>query len=192
MWLHSWGLPFVEHTFLYHFSRLDHRHNFSQHFYPIYLRLSAVTDVAASKYPGQVVQILARSSFVPQLGLSTLIGFGLGKRGSTAYVCFLQTMVFVSFNRVCTSQYFMWSLWFLPMVLPSLQYTGAGGSAILGLWVAGQAIWLSYGYKLEFLGQAVFQELFVASLLFFLINAGIVCWLLVSYRPGVVKGTARP
>jgi phosphatidylinositol glycan class M len=87
-------------------------------------------------------------------------------------------MVFVTFNRVCTSQYFVWSLWFLPLILPNLHPSRKGGIAALGLWIVGQAIWLSYGYRLEFLGDPVYLELFGASVAFFLVNVGVICWLL--------------
>lgn len=123
---------------------------------------------------------LTKTSFIPQLGLSALVGFGLGKRASLAFVCFIQTMCFVTFNRVCTSQYFMWSLWFLPLSLPELRFSGITGWSMLGLWVAGQALWLGQGYKLEFLGEPVYLQLFWASISFFLINVALVCWLLRS------------
>ena len=136
----------------------------------------------ASKLSLATLQKVAQSSFVPQLGLTALIGFGLGNRAPLPFVCFIQTMVFVTFNRVCTSQYFMWSLWFLPLMLPNLRVSERGSMAMLGLWIAGQAVWLSFGYRLEFLGQGVFQELFGASVAFFVISVAVICYCLNSLR----------
>lgn len=129
-----------------------------------------------------ILQKVAQSSFVPQLGLTALIGFGLGNRAPLPFVCFIQTMVFVTFNRVCTSQYFMWSLWFLPLILPNLRVSKRGSITMLGLWIAGQAVWLSFGYRLEFLGQEVFLELFGASVTFFVISVAVICYCLSSLR----------
>jgi phosphatidylinositol glycan class M len=45
-----------------------------------------------------------------------------------------------------------------------------------------QAVWLSYGYRLEFLGEPVYRELWLASVAFFLGNVGILARLLVIWR----------
>jgi phosphatidylinositol glycan class M len=90
---------------------------------------------------------------------------------------FCQTFAFVTFNKVCTSQYFLWYLVFLPLYLPNstlLNKKGLGSFALLA-WLAGQAAWLWQGYKLEFLGQQTFVPgLWYAGLGFFAIN----CWIL--------------
>lgn len=98
-----WGQPFLQHTFLYHFTRLDHRHNFSSYFYPIYLSLFLSTGpsppsltLAAIRHP--------LSSFVPQFGIVLSAGFLLTPRTGLVFAMFLQTAAFVVFNKVCTSQ----------------------------------------------------------------------------------------
>lgn len=67
----------------------------------------------------------------------------------------------------------MWYLWFLPLVLPKLNFSWSQGLAMLGIWIAGQAVWLSLAYRLEFLGEAVFRELWLAGVGFFMINVGL-------------------
>jgi len=191
-----WGMPFIKHTYLYHLTRLDHRHNFSQHFYPIYLSLSPSASGSASASAGRlglpwptttpamaaILTKLATSSFVPQLGLTLFVGFRLGGKITLAYTWFLQTLVFTSFNRVCTSQYFMWFLWFLPLVIATTRLTNRAGAGLLALWIVGQALWLSTAYQLEFEGKPVFLELWGASNVFFAINVYLLWKLLEASR----------
>lgn len=101
--LERWGRPFLQHTFLYHLSRLDHRHNFSPYFYPIYLTLFPPAErttpsafLTASRHP--------LASFVPQFGLVLAAGFLLTPRTGLVFAMFVQTVAFVVFNKVCTSQ----------------------------------------------------------------------------------------
>ncbi|RMJ04937.1 GPI mannosyltransferase 1 [Fusarium euwallaceae] len=165
-----YGTPFLVHTYFHHVSRIDHRHNFSP--YNVLLYLTSATPADAT--PSIRIESLA---FLPQLLLSCiLIPLALAKR-DLATSMMAQTFAFVTFNKVCTSQYFLWYMVFLPLYLPNssfLRNPKLGISALL-LWVVSQAAWLQHGYQLEFLGVSTFfPGLWLSSLGFFLVN----CWIL--------------
>ncbi|KAK3071683.1 GPI mannosyltransferase 1 [Coniosporium uncinatum] len=87
-----------------------------------------------------------------------------------------QTFAFVTFNKVCTSQYFLWYIIFLPFYLPSSSLLAEPTLGITAgiLWVIGQALWLQQGYQLEFLGRSTFVPgLWASGVLFFLVNSWI-------------------
>lgn len=163
-----YGTPFLIHTYFHHVSRIDHRHNFSPYNTLLYLN-SAVPSASSLR-----IESLA---FLPQLLLScVLIPLALAKR-DLATSMMAQTFAFVTFNKVCTSQYFLWYMVFLPVYLPysSLLRNPKLGISALLLWVVSQAAWLQQGYQLEFLGiSTFFPGLWLASLGFFLAN----CWIL--------------
>lgn len=180
----SYGLPFVKHTFLYHFTRIDHRHNFSV--YNTVLHSSSAQGEQASFG-------LESLAFLPQLLLSVVLVPYLLAGHDLAATMLAQTFAFVTFNKVCTSQvsrrrgysavranhrqYFLWYMVFLPLYLPdsSLLRRPIRGSVALGFWIAGQAVWLQQGYALEFLGKSTFVPgLWAASIAFFVVN----CWIL--------------
>ena len=97
-----YGQPFLQHTYLHHLTRIDHRHNFSP--YSTLLYLSSSTPKAAN--PGSSLGALKLESlaFIPQLGLSAvLIPLVLGKRDLPGTML-AQTWAFVGLNKVCTSQ----------------------------------------------------------------------------------------
>jgi hypothetical protein len=96
---YRWGEPFLEHTFLYHIHRLDHRHNFSPYFYSFYLSTSS--HFPSVPWSSSVRHPLA--AFLPQLGLSIALGFTFGAK-DLAFAWLVQTLTFVAFNKVCTSQ----------------------------------------------------------------------------------------
>ena len=177
--LFSYGTPFLKHTFLYHFTRIDHRHNFSV--YNTVLHYN-------SAYPGEAAHLRIESlAFIPQLLLSVVvIPLALTKR-NLAGTMLAQTFAFVAFNKVCTSQYFLWYLVFLPVYLPdSTLLWGRRGIIMLVAWVLGQALWLQQGYRLEFLGLSSFAPaLWVASIGFFLAN----CWILHDMVVDIVRGS---
>lgn len=175
-----YGPPFLQHTFFHHLTRIDHRHNFSPYNTLLYLSSSQIGSPDSTS----LSLSFERLAFVPQLLLSTiLIPFTLSRTKSHLPATLLsQTLAFVTFNKVCTSQYFLWYLIFLPLYLPysSLLARPRLGLIALGLWVAGQAVWLQQGYQLEFLGRSTFVPgLWLASLGFFAVN----CWIL-----GIVVG----
>ena len=169
-----YGAPFLQHTFYHHFTRIDHRHNFSPYNTLLYLSSAQTTKASAGQPQSISFESLA---FVPQLLLSAvLVPLAIAKRDLPTTML-AQTLAFVTFNKVCTSQYFLWYLIFLPLYLPNsslLRWPALGITALL-LWVLGQTVWLQQGYQLEFLGKSTFVPgLFAASLAFFAIN----CWIL--------------
>ncbi|KAI0699690.1 glycosyltransferase family 50 protein [Cytidiella melzeri] len=180
-----WGYPFLYESYLYHIHRLDHRHNFSPYFYLIYLT-----------YPGQdFVEPLANlslwrriirsplTSFVPQMVLTLGAGVLFGRRkADLVFAWFVQTCVFVLFNKVCTSQYFLWYTLFLPLLIPHLSLGPRQAVQLLGVWVGTQALWLSEAYKLEFLGQNVFFSLWVRSLVYVVGHGWVLARIMEKYR----------
>lgn len=166
-----YGQPFAEHTFLYHFTRTDHRHNFS-----VYNALLYISS-AVQGNKGQSNAISAeRLAFIPQLTLCCVLLPLLSSRQSLPTTMLAQTLAFVAFNKVCTSQYFLWYLIFLPLYLPhsSMLKNSRLGLTALGAWIAGQAMWLGFGFRLEFLGKSAWLGLWSSSALFFAVN----CWLI--------------
>ena len=126
-----WGYPFVYESYLYHLHRRDHRHNFSPYFYLTYLTYPS-KDGSSWLPPPTTFEAIVRSpliSFVPQMGLSLLAGFLFARRKQDlAFTWFVQTFVFVLFNKVCTSQVSILKIGFLQklslrtvfLVVPSL------------------------------------------------------------------------
>jgi hypothetical protein len=121
--------------------RRDNRHNFSVHFYHLYLGFNDAAAAAAaasgadssaaassvmssSSLSSTFVSFLSLSSllssstlqaligFVPQLLLTPLLAWRLAKR-DLPLCLFATTVMFVAFNKVCTAQYFVWYLYVL-------------------------------------------------------------------------------
>ena len=88
--LFSYGSEFLRETLFYHVLRKDTRHNFSPYFYMFYLEGDS--------------QLLAVKlmNFVPQAALLLQVAYRY--HYSVSLCSFLQTFLFVSFNKVCTSQ----------------------------------------------------------------------------------------
>ncbi|KAH0382826.1 glycosyltransferase family 50 protein, partial [Aureobasidium melanogenum] len=140
----GYGFEFIRHSYTYHLTRIDHRHNFSV--YNTLLHMKSALGPSS----GLGVESLA---FFPQLFLSVIAIPLLLAKKDLASTMMAQTFAFVTFNKVCTSQL---------------------GYSALALWVIGQALWLQQGYELEFLGKSTFVPgLWVASMLFFGINCWI-------------------
>lgn len=173
---------FLYHSYLYHLTRLDHRHNFSV--YNIALYYKSAKDFLGGSREGGIFELfsylagnLEKIAFVPQLVLSAIV-LPLALAPTHLIPClFIQTLTFVTFNKVVTSQYFIWFLIFLPGYLATSRLATAlhkwRGLCILALWIVSQASWLFFAYKLEFLGESTFDGgLFYLSIFFFLTN----CW----------------
>lgn len=175
-----WGYPFLYESYLYHLHRLDHRHNFSPYFYLTYLTYPVGDPEDSRRLFSRVIRS-PLTSFLPQMTLVLGSGLALGRRkDDLVFAWFIQTAVFVIFNKVCTSQYFLWYLLLLPLLLPSIHMSTRKAFTCLIVWVGVQALWLSEAYKLEFLGQNVFWGLWLRGLVYVVGN----CWVLAEIMNG--------
>ena len=171
-----YGMEFLEHTYLYHLTRVDHRHNFSVYNVALYYKsaMAALHTIDLDPLLYSITKNLEKWAFVPQLGLSIFLIPLIFAQQNLVSCAFIQTFAFVTFNKVMTSQYFIWFLIFLPhmlatsKLLTSRKYTGI---FMLTLWIITQALWLLNAYKLEFLGESTFDfGLTPSACLFFLCN----------------------
>lgn len=155
----QYGYEFLFETYLYHLVRSDMRHNFSIYFYQMYL-----TEGANN--------LLSRLVFVPQLLIQ--IAVALRFHQDLTFALFIQTLVFITFNKVITVQYFVWYFALLSFVLPQSRLSMRSLMIMLVGWGSTQAIWLNYAYRLEFLGHNTFFQIWISGIAFFLANIAII------------------
>ena len=177
-----YGQEYLENSFYYHISRKDHRHNFSIYFYNVYLS-------SANSY----LSFINVMPFIPQLLLMIATALNLARKDLPLCI-FLQTFIFVTFNKVSTAQYFTWYTSLIPIVLAnvdSLKYTIYKKSFmyIIILWVASLAYWLLIAYCLEILGINLFLPLYVGSILFHLSSVLLIVYIIINTSNSIMVFT---
>lgn len=155
---------------LYHFSRVDHRHNYSMHWYWIYLARDRVGNSMASA---------GRLLLIPQLILLAYTSLGIAPT-NLSLALFVQTFLFVAHNKVITAQYFTWYLCLLPLCSDQLLWTTRSVQSALLALGASIVCWLGSAYCLEMQGMAVHMLVWMASVVFFMANVNLLGALLVS------------
>ncbi|CAD5216191.1 unnamed protein product [Bursaphelenchus xylophilus] len=164
-----YGEKFLEEYFFYHVHRKDVKHNFSPYFLPLYL---ARDDEFWAK-------VIGFGAFVPQI--FCIVIFAVRHFDDLPMAWFLTTFSFVSFNKVCTSQYFIWYICLLPLIASKVKLCSFQVLTLIALWFIGQGIWLLPAYFLEFKGIPCFEMIWAASLLFAFINAYIIRKISLNY-----------
>lgn len=167
-----YGGEFLEETYFYHLTRKDIRHNFSLYFYLLYLN----HDLEGTF--GMLLKIL---SFFPQAFLILLVTVLFTTRKDLVFVMFIQTYCFVIFNKVCTSQYFLWYLSLIPVLGPKLKMKWTHATILFVIWYFAQISWLLPAYYLEFEGRNTFIYVWLESIAFFCANVGILVQIIKGY-----------
>lgn len=167
-----YGWEFLEHSLLYHAVRLDHRHNFSIFFMVIYTHFPKVPSV-----------IGLMMGLVP-LGLIALVSYIFRRKTFTSFL--LISLIFVSFNKVVTAQYFLWFCQFITLSLsemPSSIFNKqriAFIAVLLLLWTFFELYWSTFAHRFENNGEDVFMSFHWVNALFFGLNmTGLtwICWM---------------
>jgi len=171
---YAYGYEYIKEGFLYHVTRTDTRHNFSIYFYLLYL--SVEYNISG----------LNLVTFVPQFVVVFMYGlvYGLDQKKFIAGI-FAQTVAFVTFNKVVTSQYFLWYGVLIPLLYPSLKknMSKKHSLGLLIIWLLAQASWLFPAYLFEFEGMNVFLAIWLEGVAFFSCNIGVLVSILSKYEP---------
>ena len=181
------GYRFIYEAYLYHFVRTDHRHNFSLFYYAIYL---------ASSEPGSTLsRILSYVGFLTQLSSLFFVGAKFGK-SNFMFAIFLQTIIFVAFNKVITAQYFLWYFGLLPVALHAV-IEDVGPNATRSIfqivisiifWGISEMFWLHASYRLEAKSEHNFKQLLAASVALFFAHIGLCVVFINAFKRRRVHG----
>jgi phosphatidylinositol glycan class M len=164
-----YGYEGIFESLLYHFVRKDHRHNFSLYFYHIYLNFTS---------PASLVTSLI--SFVPQMLLIVIASFKFAKI-DLPFTWFILTMIFVTFNKVVTAQYFLWYISMLPLIVPRLSLSRTRICFLIGAWFASELHWNFWSGYFEVGGNHGFYMLWISTIIFFFTNISIIVQIISGY-----------
>lgn len=180
----QYGREALEEGLMYHFKRVDHRHNYSMYWYWIYLaRGRAEVGVAGAAAAATATNSLL-GKIAPLAPQALLLGFsslGLAPH-DLPMALFVQTFAFVAFNKVVTAQYFLWYLCLLPLCADRIRWRSRRMVIALGLMGASVGTWLGCAYRLELLGLPVHRWVWRASLFFFLAKVNLLSAMIDGYR----------
>jgi len=175
----KFGQLYIEEAWIYHFIRRDYAHNFSPYFYLYQLSSNRI-----------YIKLLGYLAFLPQL--MSILHFSVKytldspdkqfKLQNLIFSFFCTTFLFVTLNKVCTSQYFLWYLALLPLSAPYLQINSSQALRLLCYWLGSQGIWLFFAYCYEFLKLDLLFLVWLSSIQFLLVNLYIIRTLVHNFK----------
>ena len=156
------GQEALDEGLLYHFQRVDHRHNYSMYWYWIYLARGRADDTL-SQLAGKATKnasLFASSwSYIPLVLQVLILGFSsLGIAPyDLSFALFCQTFAFVAFNKVMTAQYFTWYLCLLPLCSDRIHWNSKRMYVSLGVLLVSIVTWLLSAFTLKY-GQFISRK----------------------------------
>lgn len=174
--VYLYGSEALNEGLLYHFQRVDHRHNYSMYFYWIYLsRGRAGATLSGSSLTWRHIPT------IPQIFILGFASLGIAPYDLTLAL-FLQTFAFVAFNKVVTAQYFTWYLCLLPLCSDRIAWKSKHMMFSLAFLFAAIILWLLSAFTLEMLGWRSHRQVWIASLFFFVANLNLLNAILNGYK----------
>lgn len=153
----GFGVGFVQNALLYHLTRTDNRHNYSIYWYWIYL-----------DYKAPHRWLLGLAAFIPQAVLLVVSATLLHE--DLALCVFVQTALFVFFNKVFTGQYISWFMCLAPLLAPYVTLGSKKTFVLIGGWLCALLFWLFAAWNVEMQGQNMFGAVWIGSVLMFVTN----------------------
>lgn len=179
----KYGLLYLQEAWLYHIYRRDTAHNFSPYFY-IYKKVKDENNL----------KFLSLMAFIPQI--LAIIYFSIRyciahnqavKDRNLMFALFAATYSFVTFNKVVTSQYFIWYLSLLPVVLPFLKMSTKFSFKLFSIWLFAQLQWLIVAYLYQYQRWQVLNILVICSLIFVWTNMILLSIIMRHYKPELAR-----
>ncbi len=166
-----YGQEALDEGLLYHFSRVDHRHNYSMFWYWIYLARGRVAQLGVDLSTSTLAK-MGKGLLIPQLVLLLYSSLGIAPY-DLPFALFVQTFSFVAQNKVMTAQYFTWYLVLLPLCSDRIKWKSYSMILALGLLGLSIVTWLGCAFLLEMKGMAVHLQVWLASVGFFTANVNL-------------------
>jgi phosphatidylinositol glycan class M len=174
----QYGKEALEEGLLYHFSRVDHRHNYSMFWYWIYLARARLTEYPSSS---SSLAVMGKALLLPQIVLLLYSSLGIAPY-DLSFALFIQTFLFVTQNKVITAQYFTWYLCLLPPCSNRINWHNKSlirSCIVLGISIG---VWLGMAFMLEMKGMSVHLLVWLASISFFIANVNLLGMILSNYK----------
>lgn len=179
--IYLYGQVALDEGLLYHFSRLDHRHNYSIFWYWIYLARARCSSMSSTSGSFLSLTTMGKVLMIPQMILILYSSLGVAPY-DLEFALFLQTFMFVAMNKVITAQYFTWYLVLLPLCSERVRWNVRNQYRALMMLAISTVFWLLSAFLLEMKGLSIHIYVWLASIAFFVSNMNLFCTICSNYR----------